>query len=104
MQARLTNVLGLHSTGSRISVTSIASFAENINTKEAYKQFYRNLHQIGVTEDMIRQNEKYLDLRAWLSVVKSAIVILGIKVSYQEQIVQVQKHFTYVRQALTYNR
>ena len=58
MQARLTDVLGLHSTSSRISVTSIVSFTENINTREAYKQFCRNLYQIGVTEDMIRLKEK----------------------------------------------
>ena len=54
----MTNILGLHRTGSRISVSTIASFAENINTSEAYKQFCRTLHQIGVTEDAILQKEK----------------------------------------------
>ena len=57
IQAQLTAVLGLHRTNSRISITSIASFAENANTRKAYKQFCRNLHKIGVTEDMIRQKE-----------------------------------------------
>ena len=54
----MTDVLGLHRTGSRISVTSTASAVENVNTKEAYKQFCGNLHRIGVTEDMIRQKER----------------------------------------------
>ena len=54
----MTDVLGLHRTGSRISVTSIASVVENVNTREAYKEFCGNLHRIGVTEDMIRQKER----------------------------------------------
>ena len=58
LQTRLTDVLGLHRTSSRISVTSIASFVENTNTGEAYKQFCRSLYQIGVTEDIIRKKEK----------------------------------------------
>lgn len=58
MQARLTDIFSLHHTDSRISVNSIASFAENVNTRKAYKQFCRNLYQVGVTENMIRQKEK----------------------------------------------
>lgn len=58
MQARLTDVLGLHRTNSRISITSLASFGDNTNARKAYKQFRKYLDNIGVTEDMIRQNEK----------------------------------------------
>lgn len=57
VQAQLAAVLGLHSTRSRVSVASIASFAANINTQTAYKQFCRDLYQIGVTEDMICRKE-----------------------------------------------
>ena len=31
---------------------------ENTNPKKAYKQFAKNLQQIGVADDIIRQNEK----------------------------------------------
>lgn len=54
----MTDVLGLHRTNSRISVTSIASFTNNANTRKAYKQFCKNLYEIGVTEDMIHEKEK----------------------------------------------
>ena len=58
MQARLTDVLGLHRTSSRVSIDSITSFAGSINTRKAYKKFCKNLFQIGVTSDMIKQKEK----------------------------------------------
>ena len=57
MQARLTDVLGLHHTTSRVSIDSIASFSTNPNTKEAFKKFCKNLHQIGVTAEIISQKE-----------------------------------------------
>ena len=60
-------VLGLHRTTSRSSITSVAgsitsrfsitSFAGSINTKMAYKRFCEKLFQIGVTPEMITQNE-----------------------------------------------
>ena len=58
MQARLTDVLGLHRTNSRVSIDSITSFAGSINTKKAYKKFCKNLFQIGVTSEMISEKEK----------------------------------------------
>ena len=39
-------------------MTSIASFVENTNISTAYQEFCKNLHQIGVTEDLIREKEK----------------------------------------------
>ena len=53
----MTDVLGLHRTVSRVSIDSIASFAGSINTKKAYKEFCKNLYQIGVTAEMIRVKE-----------------------------------------------
>ena len=62
VQVRLAALFGLHA-DSRISVTSIASFAANTNTEMAYKQFCEELYQIGVTEDMILQNkDKILEI------------------------------------------
>ena len=57
MQARLSDVLGLHRTNSRVSIDSISSFAGSVNTKKGYKKFCRSLFQIGVTSEMINQNE-----------------------------------------------
>ena len=57
MQARLTDVLGLHRTNSTVSLDSITSFAGNIGTKEAYKKFCKSLYQIGVTADVVNQKE-----------------------------------------------
>ena len=57
MQARLTAVLGLHRTSSKVSINSITSFVQVKDTGGAYRQFCETLHQIGVTEDMIRQKE-----------------------------------------------
>ena len=57
MQARLTDVLGLHRTNSRVSIDSITSFAGSINTKKAYKEFCKNLFKIGVTSEMIKEKE-----------------------------------------------
>ena len=36
---------------------SIASFAEDTNTPKAYKQFCKELHEVGITEDLICQKE-----------------------------------------------
>ena len=58
IQARLTDVLGLHRTNSRVSIDSINSYAGSINTKKAYKRFCKGLFEIGVTADMIRQKEE----------------------------------------------
>ena len=58
MQGRLTDVLGLHRTNSRVSIASITSFAWSVNTKRAYKEFCKNLFQIGVTPEMIKQKER----------------------------------------------
>lgn len=58
MRTQLNSVLGLHRTSSRVSVTSIASFAETADTTNAYRRFCENLYQSGVTEDMVRQKEK----------------------------------------------
>ena len=63
MQAQLNALLGLHGTAnSRISITSIASFAAN-TTETAYEQFCKDLYQVGVTEDMLRWKEdRILDI------------------------------------------
>ena len=58
IQARLTDVLGLHCTNARVSIDSISSFAGSINTKKAYKRFCKGLFEIGVTADMIKQKEE----------------------------------------------
>ena len=55
MQERMAGVLGLHRTTSRVSLTSLPG---SINTKKAYKQFCRNLFQMGVTSDIITQKER----------------------------------------------
>ena len=57
MQAQLTDLLGLHRTSSRVSIDSITSFAGSVNTKKAYKKFYKSLFQTGVTAEMIKQKE-----------------------------------------------
>lgn len=53
----MNDILGLHRVSSRISVDSIASFAENINSRNAFDQFCKRLYEIGVTEDTIREKE-----------------------------------------------
>lgn len=55
MQAQLTNILG-HS-NSRVSIDSITSFAQSVNTKKAYKKFCKRLFQSGVTAEMINEKE-----------------------------------------------
>ena len=60
VQIQLAALLGLHGTAnSRVSITSIASFAANTNTntETAYQQFCKDLYQIGVTEDMVRRKK-----------------------------------------------
>ena len=57
MQSQLNNILGLHRTGSRVSIDSITSFAGSTNTKTAFKKFCQNLYQIGVRADTIRVKE-----------------------------------------------
>ena len=51
----LAGTLGLQRTPSRFSITS---FTGSINTKEAYKNFFKKLYQTGVTKEMISQNEE----------------------------------------------
>ena len=50
-------LLGLHRTTSRSSIISFSSLAGSINTKMAYKSFCKKLFQMGVTSEMIAQNE-----------------------------------------------
>lgn len=57
MQARLTNVLGLHRTTPRDSTDSVASFAGSIDTQKAFKKFCKTLYQIGVTKEIISEKE-----------------------------------------------
>ena len=58
MQARFTEVLGLHRAHSRVSIHSITSFTGSISTKKTYKKLFKDLHQIGVTAEMITQKEE----------------------------------------------
>ena len=51
VEERLAGVLGLHHTTSRSSTTSFAG------SETAYKQFCKNLFQMGVTPEMITQSE-----------------------------------------------
>ena len=53
MQRRMADVLGLHRTTSRVSITSFAS----INTKKAYKDLCKSLYQMGVKADMVSQKK-----------------------------------------------
>ena len=53
----MTTLLGLDGANSRISITSIASFAANTNPGTAYRQFCEDLDKVGVTEEMIHQSE-----------------------------------------------
>ena len=58
VQAQLACLFNLDGTNPRIPVTPIASFAANTNTEIAYKQFCKDLYQIGVKKGMIRRNEE----------------------------------------------
>ena len=60
VRAQLAALFNLDGTNPKIPMTPIASFAANTNTEMAYKQFCKDLYQIGVNEDMIRQNEDKL--------------------------------------------
>ena len=55
VQTQLNSLLGLRRT---MSKDSIVSFAGSINTKKAYKKFCKGLFAIGVTADVLKQNEK----------------------------------------------
>ena len=57
VQEQLATLLCLPGTNSRIPVTSIAAFVANTGTETAYKQFCNDLYEVGVTEDMARQNK-----------------------------------------------
>lgn len=100
VQARLTDVLGLHHTSSKVSISSNASFAENTNTRKAYKQFCKNLYHIGVTEDMIIQKEKEI-----LDILKSqsSSMIGGSNIVDQGKLLGCCNLFTYI-QLLTYQQ
>ena len=75
VQAQLAALLGLHGTNSRISITSIASFAANTNTETAYKQFCKDLHLIGITGYRIRYKEdEILEILKSQGMVASQIV------------------------------
>ena len=58
MQARLTDVLGLHRTSSRVSIDSVASFAGSVNTKKSFKRLCKDLYDIGVTAEVISQKKE----------------------------------------------
>ena len=58
MQAQLTDILGLHHTNSRVSIDTISSFAESVDSKKAYKKFCQSLFQIGVPAEMVNCKEK----------------------------------------------
>ena len=58
IQERMAHVLGLHRTNSRVSLHSITSFAASINTKKAFKEFCKSLHQVGVSGEMINQKRR----------------------------------------------
>jgi len=47
----------LRRTASTASLSSVASFAVSVNSKEAWKQLCRDLHSIGVTADMIEDKK-----------------------------------------------
>ena len=57
MQSQLTDVLGLYRTNSRVSIDSVTSLPGSVNTKKAFKKFFKGLYEIGVTAEMIRQKE-----------------------------------------------
>ena len=57
MQAQLNNLFGLNRTASSVSIDSITSFAGSIDTKNAFKKFCKNLYEIGVRADMIKEKE-----------------------------------------------
>ena len=89
MQARLSDVLGLHRTSSRASTDS---FAGSINTRKAYKKFCKNLFQVGVTSEMIKQKEKeILDIFNTQNTTSSQIDGGGI--ADQSQILGVSDYF-----------
>ena len=60
IQARLTDVLGLHrtSSSSSLSIDSVASFASSVDTKEAFKMLCRDLLEIGVTAELISEKKE----------------------------------------------
>lgn len=58
MQAQLNNLFCLHRTDSRVSINSVTSFAGSINTRKAFKEFCKDLYNIGVTAEVIRQKKE----------------------------------------------
>jgi len=48
---------GLRRKNSTSSLYSIASFALSINSKETWKELFRDLHKAGVTAGMIRERK-----------------------------------------------
>lgn len=51
----MNNILDLYSTNRNVSMDSITSFAESPNARKAFKEFCRNLSQLGVTAEMIKE-------------------------------------------------
>ena len=90
VQARLTDVLGLHRTSSRVSIDSITSFAGSINTKKAYKSFCKDLYQIGVTPEMISQKKREI-----LNIFKpqNTVISDGNNIPHQSQLSAVSDFF-----------
>ena len=58
IHARLTEILDLRRTNSRVSLKSITSLPGSINTKRGYREFCQSLYQIGVTPEMIGQKKR----------------------------------------------
>lgn len=58
MQARLTDALGLNNPNSKVPLDSIRSFVVSTNTKRAFRKFCKDLHQIGVSANVITQKER----------------------------------------------
>ena len=76
VEAQLAALLGFHGMNTRIPITSIATFATTANTQIAYKQFYNDLCQIGITEDTLRQKEdEILEILRSQGMVSSSQVI-----------------------------
>ena len=72
MQAQLTNVLGLHHSKTKVSIEAISSSIRGNNTKMAYKKLCENLHQIGITSEMMSRKKKEI-----LEIIKPQVTVIG---------------------------
>ena len=89
-------LLGLHGPTSRISVTSIAAFAMNANTKIAFDQFCKDLCQIGITEDIIRLKEdEILEILTSQGMVAASSQFCGNDTGDNDQVLEMAYHEYY---------